>query len=365
MSSVNVRSIQTLTDLKTALAQFAGESREALQRMELETRRTLEWLEERCRHWEGQARRCEELARQAQAALQRCQASAYRDPKTGRVYVPDCSGPESALRQAMERLREAQAQLANARRWLSAVQEAGTAFQRQARRLTLHAETELVEAQAFLERRVVSLETYAAVGLPGLPFPVTPPAQTAADLFVAGIALGALGLTAAAIAAIRQMAAPIRQVLGDAGESLTARLLNEQPGWQELPFDQPKHGFDRLFSAPGLPLIVVESKVHSRGAFRPGQSESGEQGSAQWIAAQAEKMADPDSAQWSPVNERIAALIQEMGPENLPVVAVVIETETGWVSIYYRRAGSEEWDRLESGMTLKEALQPGRSAPNG
>ena len=40
--------------------------------------------------------------------------------------------------------------------------------------------------------------------------------------------------------------------------------LNEQFSLQELPFDQPKHGFNRVFTALSLPLIVMESKVTRR-----------------------------------------------------------------------------------------------------
>ena len=97
MSSANVRSIQTLTDLKTGLARFGAESAAALQRMELELRRTLEWLDERRRHWEGQVRRCEEVARQAQAAVMEWQPSGMwsrrlgspgqRTPSTRPVYA--------------------------------------------------------------------------------------------------------------------------------------------------------------------------------------------------------------------------------------------------------------------------------------
>ncbi len=174
MSSANVRSIQTLTDLKTRLARFGAESQAALQRMEIELRRTLEWLDERRRHWEGQVRRCEEIARQAQAAVQWCHDSAFWDPYTGQFYVPDCSGPEATLRRAIEWLRKAQSELANVRRATSALQEAGSAFQRQAQRQNRLTEKELVEAQAFLERRAAALEAYIAVGSGGAPFAQTP-----------------------------------------------------------------------------------------------------------------------------------------------------------------------------------------------
>ncbi|MBK8540742.1 MAG: hypothetical protein IPL60_12175 [Ardenticatenia bacterium] len=357
MSRANVRSIQSLRDLKSDLACFGGDSRAALQRMEMESRRTQEWLDERQRHWEGHSRRCQEAVRQAQTAVQRCQASGSRDPKTGREYVPDCRGPEGVLRQAQSRLDEAQAQLNNVRRWTRAVQEAGEAYQRQARRMATLLEDELVKSQVFLERRLEALEAYAALGRAST-FGTQSPMQFAADTVANAMALGAMGLPVVAMGVLKWMAGPLRQTLGDSGEALSARLLGEEHGWEEVAFDQPKHGFDRLFSAPGLPLVVVESKVHGRGRFHLGQTRSGEQGSAEWIAAMAAKMADPDSAQWSPENERIAALIHEIGPENIPTVAVVIETESGRASVHYRQAGSIDWQTLEDGIVLHDVLKP-------
>lgn len=53
-------------------------------------------------------------------------------------------------------------------------------------------------------------------------------------------------------------------------------------------------------------------------------------------------MVDSASAQWSPANERLAALIQGMGPKNVPVVAVVIATESGRADVYYRQE-EEPW----------------------
>lgn len=37
----------------------------------------------------------------------------------------------------------------------------------------------------------------------------------------------------------------------------------------------------------------------------------------------------PITVQWSPADEGITALIREMGPENVPVVTMVVETEAG------------------------------------
>ena len=353
----NVRSIQALLDLKGDLARFAAESRASLQQLGRELRRTTEWLEGRRRHWEGQVRRARQQVDQARAALLQCQAAADETRRTGRRYVPDCSPYAAALRKAQAQLQECEAQLANAEHWLRTVQKAGATYQRQARRMMHFTETELVEAQAYLERSASILRAYAAGDLSGgLPLITTPPSEFATITYADAVMLGALGLTGVALHVISKMAGPIRQTLGNVGEQLVSQLLADQPGWQELAFDQPKHGFDRVFTAPGMPVIVVESKVHHKGEFHPGQTQAGEQGSPEWIAAQTEKMADPNSAQWSPANQRIASLIREIGPENVPVLAVVVETDTGRVAVHYRAPGNAAWRELAAGMSLEKAL---------
>ncbi len=171
-----------------------------------------------------------------------------------------------------------------------------------------------------------------------------------------------MGVGVAGIAVIRWLGQGMQKALGDVGEKLAADLVRQESGLREIPFDQPKHGFDRVFLTPDGRVVILESKVHGRGEFHPGQTQHGEQGSPEWIAAQAERMAAPSSAQWSPANERIAALIREMEPENVPVVAVVIETETGQAHIYHRQ-GDEAWMPLQEGVSLAEVLSAEVSPP--
>jgi hypothetical protein len=56
-------------------------------------------------------------------------------------------------------------------------------------------------------------------------------------------------------------------------------------------------------------------------------------------------------------------LIREMGPENVPVVAVIIETGTGLAHLYPRRPGGERWEPLQEGVSLSEALASDAGAP--
>jgi len=281
--------------------------------------------------------------------------------KNGNVIQHPCPAEEAALQRVRLHLAEAEAELRTVQEWTRLVERQADEYHRQAQRLKAWLDGELLKANAFLERKITTLQSYVAMGISSGGYVTTPPAQAAGETFVAAVGLAALGvgLTAAAIAVTRWLATDVRHALGAVGEELSARLVREQPGFQELPFDQPKHGFDRVFTAPGLPLIVLESKVvgaHGRVPFHPGQTRHGEQGSPEWIAAQAEKMGDPTSAQWSPTNERIAALVKELGPENIPAVAMVIQSETGLAGVYVRPSGSDAWQPLREGVSLAEAL---------
>jgi len=289
---------------------------------------------------------------QARAALERCLRSGYYD-RDGHYHAPDCSGYEAALAAARRRLGEAEAELATARKWLTRVREAEATYRVETRRLERMASVNIPRARALLSRKIADLEAYLAV-------------SAVSSAMVAGVALAAAGGAAvgAAIALLRSREGDLRRVLGAQGEQIAAQLVAEEFDLKELPFDQPAHGFDRVFAAPGIPVIVVESKVASDGKLHLGQTRAGEQGSPEWVAATAEKMADVRSAQWSPTNERIAALARELGPENVPVLTVVINPTTETADVYYRQGGSETWLPLQQGLSLQNLMDNPPSPPS-
>lgn len=363
----NVRSIQALEDLCTTLVRFSADTEAAMRAMDAEVRRTLEYLSERQRHWEVKARTAEEEFRRAQAALAKCQASGGVDPKTGQRTIPPCPAEHEWLRRASIALAEARARLNEVREWRQLVERAAEEYQREARRMAAWLREEFPKATGLLEGKVNTLYAYTSIGPGGaftpLPatFATTPPASAATQAAALGALLAAVGIGVAGIAVIRWLGQGMRKALGDVGEALAADLVRQEGNLQEIPFDQPKHGFDRVFLTPDGRVVILESKVHARGEFHPGQTRAGEQGSPEWVVAKTKKMADPSSAQWSPRNERIARLVQEMGVEKVPVVAVVIETKTGLAHIYYRQ-GDETWTPLQEGVSLAEVLSAGVGA---
>lgn len=302
--------IEALDALRDALRVFAARQTDALDAAEHEISRTQAMLDA--------------AERDAQYAVERCRAelmgcyreAAYAAEMGGWV---DCSGYAYAL-------AEAEDHLARIVRWQGRVQDAVSRYRAVERELAAALETDLPRATAYLADRITALEAYYA--------------GRAMAMATALAAAGGLGLMGAVIGAIRTCAGGLNRAIGDVGENITAHVLSEKFGLTEVPFDRSWHGFDRVFRAPGLPLIVVESKVSSAGELRLGQTQTGAQGSPEWLAAQAGRMTDRASAQWSPANERIGQLVQTLGAENVPVVTVVVNPVNGQGDVYVRQGGS-------------------------
>lgn len=143
------------------------------------------------------------------------------------------------------------------------------------------------------------------------------------------------------IEAVRQSEATLKKATGALGEQVAAFVLSEEFGLKVEDFDQPYHGIDRVFSAPGLPLVVVESKTRSDGVFRPGQTKDGKQLSPGWIDRQADKMSNPANKSHSNTNAELAQSIKAMGSENVPVVGIVINPLTHRADVYTLQLSGE------------------------
>lgn len=230
-------------------------------------------------------------------------------------------------------------QILDARRRFDASYDHYAAAQR---RVDAPLTTEVSAALAYLDRRIASLEAYLATAL-----------------FAGALAMigsGVIGVMGAAIGIIRKSSGDLSRVLGRSGEEIAAIVLSKRFGLEEVAFDQPAHGFDRVFRAPGLPVVVMESKVSGDGKLHLGKTEHGPQGGAGWVAAAADAMADPESAQHSPTNARIADTVRNMGVDNVPVVAVVTNPLAQTADVYLREGG-DSWELVEGGIDLAEMAE--------
>ena len=329
--------LDALQDLRAALLTFAGRTSEALppvQTAVFHATRTFDHLEEAARG------RVNDLTNH----LYDCWRAAAQG------LPADCGRIEQALQRAEQRVAHI---LIMRRRFDAAV----SAWEHRRHDLEQTLDADLSGAVTYLDRRIAALEAYQTTQLIG-----------------AALGLGAAGipsLMGATIGVMRLAQGRVNHVLGRAGEEMASIVLSRRFGLQEMTFTQPTHGFDRVFSAPGLPLIVVESKASQDGALRLGRTAAGEQGSAAWVAQAATRMTDPASAQWSPTNARLGRLVQEMGAANVPTLAVVTDYARATAAVYGRQANGE-WALIEADIDLDALLAedaaepmpaPGPSAP--
>jgi multidrug resistance efflux pump len=160
MSQAHVASIEGLASWKDALGVFAAEGRDALVAVELEIRRTMDWLDSQLKLWQVEIRKAEELVHQARTELNRRKML----PIMGRP--PDCTEQEKALRRAQARLAHAEEKLETCRRWVPRLRQAVEEYQGTARPLTGWLEHDLPRACAVLEQRIAALKAYVGTAPP-------------------------------------------------------------------------------------------------------------------------------------------------------------------------------------------------------
>src|SRR3989442_38120 len=135
-STVNVHSVEVVDNLRGSYSRFQTEAQEILQAAEQEIRRTEEWLQARLAYWRVEEQRRQEELRLATAALARCEASGYRDPKTGAYYRPPCTAEQQVVQRARAQLQEAQQRLNDVQNGIRLVGQAVSPYRVQTQRTT-------------------------------------------------------------------------------------------------------------------------------------------------------------------------------------------------------------------------------------
>ncbi len=161
--STNVQSLKALQDLKIGLTRFVEEAGQTLQATDFEIRKTEIWLDERQTHWKSEVICFEEDLRIANAALERCRSSGYRDTNTGLVNTPPCIAEQKAVEYAQNRLTKAKNELANVQYWKKNVAHATDNYQQRAQQLKLYITSDIPKAVIFLQNKITELQTYLQI----------------------------------------------------------------------------------------------------------------------------------------------------------------------------------------------------------
>lgn len=159
VGSANIKDIQALRELRSALLRFAEEVKSTLEQLDLEVQREMRWLEhEQPRYWSLQLRMAYERISEARSAL------STAEMRTVAGHKPECIDEKKALRKWKQRLEHVEEKTRITRSWSLKAQREVDDFYSRIGQLRLYVETQLPGVQAWLERMSASLERYAEMG---------------------------------------------------------------------------------------------------------------------------------------------------------------------------------------------------------
>jgi len=171
--AARVLSVQALRDFRVSLYKFIEEARNALSGVDMELRRTRDWLErDQLGYWQMQVKRRQEAVMNARSELHKRQIAAK-----GSDAISDTEQKE-ALREAQRKLRVAEEKVATVKRLVPVFHHALAEYKSCASPLNDHLSGGVEKSLARLENMVRSLEEYLALQAPTTPR--TDPAGSAA-----------------------------------------------------------------------------------------------------------------------------------------------------------------------------------------
>jgi hypothetical protein len=175
--SAKVLSVDALKDFRLALITFVEEARNALSGVDMELRRTRDWLErDQLSYWQMQAKRRHEAMMNARTELHRRQIS-----QQGSDAKSDTEQKE-ALREAQRRLRIAEEKVAIVKKLIPIFHHAMAEYVSHSTPLADHLSGGMEKSLATLQRMVTSLEDYLAVAPPTSPRPNVPGEGAGAEM---------------------------------------------------------------------------------------------------------------------------------------------------------------------------------------
>ena len=136
--AANVRQVQVLHELNSAIAQLSRELASTLRSVQSEINSTLDWLSQREKHWREEVCSCQAELSQAEHAYAACMTRVYDDD-----HRPTCQCEAAAVAAAQRQLAKAEAELANVLSWRRTVDDKISVYIGETTRLQRAANTTL------------------------------------------------------------------------------------------------------------------------------------------------------------------------------------------------------------------------------
>ena len=161
--AARVTSIDAVQEMAAAIASFRGEASAALDELDMEIRRALEWiLHDRKEYWSEEVRRGWQRVTEARIQLQQAQMS-----RRIAEHEPSCFDEKKALERSKRRLEVAQAKVEVVRHWIGAIDHAVNEYRASRAQLAGWLDADVPSGLSALARITETLESYLAVAVPG------------------------------------------------------------------------------------------------------------------------------------------------------------------------------------------------------
>jgi exonuclease VII large subunit len=159
MHTANVRSIDALKDFRNQLIAFRDSGSQVLAAVQVEIRRTLDWLShDQAKYWQQEIRHREERVNEAKMELSRAMMS-----KNASGEPPPCTEQKVALAKAKQRLAEAEDKLDRVKHWVQVLQQEVEDFRGPSQTLASRLDAGLPKAVVWLDQAIASLEAYVGM----------------------------------------------------------------------------------------------------------------------------------------------------------------------------------------------------------
>jgi hypothetical protein len=157
-----VKSIDALQTMSASLTCFREDAAAAIDELEMEIRRALQWIGQDCReYWKAEVRRSRD--KHTEARLQLEHAQMFRKVSEERA---SCIEEKKALEQAKRRLQEAESKVQAIAHWVVVVEKAVNEYRGSRSQFATWLEVDFPKAVASLSRMIASLETYVRIETP-------------------------------------------------------------------------------------------------------------------------------------------------------------------------------------------------------
>jgi hypothetical protein len=155
--SAHITSVTALANFRAGLCTFIDQAKDAQVTLDMEIRRTLDWLQDQVGHWKAEIRDAENAVIQAKMELSRRRMMRISD------RPPDTTEQEKQLARAKRWLEEAQEKLAATKRWLLVLPDEIREYEGPNKLLQGFLERELPRMAGLLEQKINSLEAYTQI----------------------------------------------------------------------------------------------------------------------------------------------------------------------------------------------------------